>query len=199
MHQSEIIDLKPVAWELLEIRGGKPFYAAQTDSGEWLVCPESYPADRPAFFSYGSSADIGYAHTQADALALIEILLNGETNGDIASLLSDAGFLLHHQSDAGATQVTTYKKSIRTHSFRLFVSADQIGLTFEKKGWGRWERLARFHSRIMLPSGEFAPVAWPRRIIDNFQTLTVRACITMTERFIADGRNMLRHTRPISW
>lgn len=141
-----------------------------------------------------SDFDHGYADTQEDAVALIEILRHGDIAGDADQIIAAAGFQLHHTAQG----VSTYRHATRT-GFSLCVSPQETYLEFQKSGWAHWVNVARFALRGdglgMDQINEGCPVFWPEHIAQNFRVLTVRACLAMVERYIADRRHMRRPSR----
>lgn len=141
-----------------------------------------------------SDFDHGYADTQEDAIALIEVLRTGDITGDVDRILTEAGFQPHHT----ANDVCTYRHATRT-GFSLCISPKTVYLEFQKSGWTHWVNVARFALRGddlgKDCGGEGCPVFWPERIMRNFRALAVRACLAMVDRYIADGSHMRRARR----
>ena len=142
----------------------------------------------------------GYAATAADAQALIEVLRTGDTGSTVEELLAKAGFEFQHAFDRQTIGKRTVKtrvfyKTVGRAFFTLFVSTDGIHLTFEKDGRSGSENLAAFWSKGECYDGKPLPVFWPERLGENFDVLALRACLTMVERYMADGRHLARKAR----
>lgn len=129
----------------------------------------------------------GYADTQADAVALTEILRSGDTTGNVAELLSRAGFV-REPNNGYRPGTSAHTRKIGRNYFTMYVSESHVHLIFERSGWTHWENLARFNQTSTDGKNEPVPVFWPQRVADNFQVLAVQACVSMVERYIADGR-----------
>lgn len=158
-------------------------YEAKTSDGRWLVLPSRAGAEAHFVFNGFS---IGYADTQSDAIALIEILHDGAADNTVSAALAEAGF-----KNSGSAQ--SFTKTVGGQSFDLHVSPGEVLLTFAKKNWDHWENLAYFEfndGAVDIPN---SPPSMPARLASNFETLAVRACIAMVDRYIADGRNKRRY------
>jgi hypothetical protein len=140
----------------------------------------------------------GYVDTAEDAIALIEILRTGNPDGGVEALLIEAGFAFQHafENTSAGGQTRVYHKSVGKAFFSLFVSTDGIHLTFEKNGWGYCNNLVAFWSQAECHDGKPLPVFWPERVEQNFVVLTLKACLAMVERYIADGRHRRRVGAP---
>lgn len=141
------------------------------------------------------SDEHGYADTQEDAVALIEALLHGDATGSVEQLLADAGFTFQHHIQRATDSLAVYGRRVGRAFFQITISPTAIHLTFEKAGWTHWENLARFNLRFHTDNDATVPVFWPQRVMDNFPILTMRACLAMVERYIADGRHTRRAVR----
>lgn len=174
-----------------------------SDERDYLEIMEAKKAENPAhgteaYWRYASllGTDLehhGYADTQEDAVALIDILLNESTAGDVATLLKDAGFEFEHQVETNwAGPLDFFRKRMGSRYFTIIRSDTHIHLTFEKDGWGYWENLAQFTLRFKAEEGYDQTIFWPERVMQNFPVLTLRACLAMVDRYIADGRHKRR-------
>ncbi len=135
----------------------------------------------------------GYADTQEDAVALIETLLNGSEDGDVSAMLTEAGFRFKHRVETRWAGPLDFFIKRMGHSYFTIIRSDtHIHLTFEKDGWGYCENLATFTLRFKADAGYDHTVFWPERVMQNFPVLTLRACLQMVDRYIADGRNKRR-------
>jgi hypothetical protein len=161
-------------------------YEAKTNEGRWLVLPSRAGAEAHFVFNGFS---IGYADTQGDAAALIDILQTGAADGNLLDILAEAGF--KNSSDA-----RSFKKTVAGQSFDLHVSPGEILLTFAKKNWDHWENLAYFEINDSAAEIPNSPPSMPARLASNFEMLSDRACIAMADRYIADGRNKRRYKAP---
>ncbi|WP_293811340.1 hypothetical protein [uncultured Bosea sp.] len=194
------------SWRIRPPKRGEPatidFNLA--DGRNYFEIKAAFDAEKPKEGSYAywrycsllgmSDFDHGYADTQEDAVALIEVLLRGDTAGDADQIIAAAGFYLHHTTKS----MSTFRHAIRT-GFSLCISPEAIYLEFQKAGWTHWCNLARFAFRgdgLGMDCGDDGcPVFWPERITRNFRVLAVRACLAMVDRYIADGRHMRRASR----
>ncbi|KAG5182042.1 hypothetical protein JKP88DRAFT_255995 [Tribonema minus] len=190
-------------WQIRPPKRGEPatidFNLA--DGRTYFEIKAAYDAERPtegsdAYWRYCSllgmsDFDHGYADTKEDAVALIEVLMQGDASGDADQILAAAGFRLHSTTES----TSTYRHATRT-GFSLCISPEAIYLEFQKAGWTHWCNLARLALRgdgLGMDSNEQGcPVFWPERITQNFRVLAIRACLLMVDRYIADGRHMRR-------
>lgn len=173
------------------------------DGRDYLEILEAKKAENPAhgteaYWRYASLLgtdleDHGFADTQDDAVALIDILRNGDIEGDVPTMLADAGFTYRHSFETGwAGKLDTFEKRIGRSYFTIYRSEGHIHLTFEKEGWGYHENLAKFTLRFKADQGYDHAVFWPDRVMQNFPVITLRACLAMMDRYIADGRSKRR-------
>ncbi len=94
---------------------------------------------------------------------------------------------------AGLARSTSSSSAWGGHSYFTIIRSDtHIHLTFEKDGWGFCENLASFTLRFKADAGYDHTVFWPERVMQDFPVLTLRACLQMVDRYIANGRNKRR-------
>ncbi|GHE73500.1 hypothetical protein GCM10019059_36290 [Camelimonas fluminis] len=167
---------------------GRDFGDIIMDKSMLELAPDSYDAHRNASLRRLSTGRHGYADTQEDAVALVEVLRSGSVTGDVDAILADAYVKHCYDLKLHGKTVRKYQRKIGRCYFTFWISDIDVHLTFEKSGWTHWENLARFASASKRLDGKIIPIFWPDRVQANFRLLTVRACIAMMERYIADGR-----------
>lgn len=133
-------------------------------------------------FNRISSQELGYFHTQALAVQMIEHMRHQMPGMDVGQALVQAGFKFEPLPPQNPINPTRYYRRDlgRTGSFTLEVSQSRVNLTFSKRSSHRWSNLMNLHTVQAHHNGDYAPLAWPATIANPLEA-AVGAAIVLAD------------------